>query len=157
MSTLADITLADLERAQRLAARVGDEIDPQVRCATPNGDYWIAITLPGEVELRATVLSLLSDWMAVNQVYAFTMAAEIAMPTAMVCTGVSFSETVCAISQILNRSPFEFGPPAWLTRDEIGDEVPALLPRGTRSLDDDRIAAVQRVFGPGGVFEAVRV
>jgi len=71
--------------------------------------------------------------------------------------GVSFAETVCVISQILGRSPFAFGPYARLTRDEIGDEVPALLPRGARTLSLSRIGEVRAVFGSGGSFEAVRI
>jgi hypothetical protein len=46
MSGLRDVVRFDLERAQRLVRKVHpDPIDPQFRIATPEGDYWIGITL----------------------------------------------------------------------------------------------------------------
>ena len=37
---------ADLRRAARLIIKIQDELDPQFRIATPEGDFWIALTLP---------------------------------------------------------------------------------------------------------------
>jgi hypothetical protein len=45
---LKDLVLADLARAQRLITRIGDEIDPQFRTASREGDWWIGITLSRE-------------------------------------------------------------------------------------------------------------
>lgn len=83
-----DVVLADLERAQRLIAKIGDEIDPQFRIASPDGDYWIGITLSGEPQERAAQLKLVSRFMAWKSCPAFTQAAEIAEPDAVVCVGV---------------------------------------------------------------------
>jgi hypothetical protein len=44
--TFKELVEADLRRAARLVIKVQDEIDPQFRIATPEGDYWIAVTLP---------------------------------------------------------------------------------------------------------------
>ena len=44
--TFKDLVEADLRRAVRLITKLQDEIDPQFRIATPEGDYWIALQLP---------------------------------------------------------------------------------------------------------------
>ena len=39
-----DLTLSDLQRAQRLLRKVyPDPIDPQFRIATPEGDFWLGV------------------------------------------------------------------------------------------------------------------
>ena len=48
-----EIVLADLLRAQRLIERINDEIDPQFRIASPEGDWWIGITLSDDQRARA--------------------------------------------------------------------------------------------------------
>jgi hypothetical protein len=47
--------------------KVQDEIDPQFRFATPEGDYWIAVTLPADVYGRKVILRNLSLFMAWKQ------------------------------------------------------------------------------------------
>ncbi len=41
-----ELVEADLRRPARLIIKIQDEIDPQFRIATPEVDYWIAVTLP---------------------------------------------------------------------------------------------------------------
>ena len=43
---LRELVEADLRRAARLIIKIQVEIDPQVRIATPEGDYSIGVTLP---------------------------------------------------------------------------------------------------------------
>ena len=43
-----DIVEADLRRAARLVIKVLDEIDPQFRFATPEGDYHLPVMLPAD-------------------------------------------------------------------------------------------------------------
>ena len=65
--TLKGLLLADLQRAQNLISKVHpDPIDPQFRIATPDGDYWIAITLTENPKERAKRLALISDFMAIK-------------------------------------------------------------------------------------------
>ena len=51
-----EMTEADLRRAARLVIKVQDEIDPQIRIGTPEGDFHIAITLPPDDYGRRNVL-----------------------------------------------------------------------------------------------------
>ena len=58
---------------------------------------------------------------------------------------------------LIARHPFAFGEVRWLTEDDLDDEILALLPRGLRTLDTDRLEALQDWFGVSGKFPAVRV
>jgi hypothetical protein len=44
-----DIVEADLRRAARLVVKVQDEIDPQFRFATPEGDFHLPVMLPADL------------------------------------------------------------------------------------------------------------
>ena len=59
-ATFRDMVFADRRRAARLIVNVQDEIDPQFRIATPEGDYWLAVTLPRETRERFAVLKRVS-------------------------------------------------------------------------------------------------
>ena len=70
-----EIVLADLYRAQRLIKKVNDEIDPQFRIATPDGDYAIAMTLSPDRSERLYQMRLVSLFMAWKLSPGFTMAS----------------------------------------------------------------------------------
>ena len=55
------------------------------------------------------------------------------------------------------RNPIRFGEIEWLTRAQIGDEYPSLLPRGKATLDAKEIAELEEWFGPEGKFPAVKI
>ena len=59
-----EVVLADLLRAQRLKIRIEDEIDPQFRIASPEGDWWIAMTLDRDLAERKRQMALVSKFMA---------------------------------------------------------------------------------------------
>ena len=81
-----EVVLADLLRAQRLKIRIEDEIDPQFRIASPEGDWWIAITLDADRAERKHQMQLVSKFMASKLSPSFTMACELAEPDA--CTAL---------------------------------------------------------------------
>jgi hypothetical protein len=151
-----EIVLADLLRAQRLILRVQDEIDPQFRIASPEGDWWIGMTLADDPRERERQMRLVSRFMQWKLSPAFTMASEIISPDAVYCIGVSHRECHAAMSRII-RNPVRFAEIEWLTRSQIGDEYPSLLPRGKATLDVQAIAELEEWFGPNGKFPAVRI
>ena len=60
-----DIVEADLRRAARLVIKVQDEIDPQFRFATPEGDYHLPVMLPADLYGRKVIfraIALLFAW-----------------------------------------------------------------------------------------------
>jgi hypothetical protein len=78
--TFNELVEADLRRAARLIIKVQDEIDPQFRFATPEGDYWIAVTLPRETHERMMMLRRVSAFMAWKKALGFILASELQVP-----------------------------------------------------------------------------
>jgi hypothetical protein len=154
--TLREIVLADLLRAQRLKLRVQDEIDPQFRIASPEGDWWIGMTLDADLAIRGKQMRLVSQFMRWKLSPAFTLASEIISPDAVYCIGVSHRECHAALSCIL-RDPLRFREVEWLTRAQVGDEYVGLLPRGHATLDAKAIAELEEWFGADGRFPAVKI
>jgi hypothetical protein len=154
--TFRELVLADLLRAQRLILRVQDEIDPQFRIASPEGDWWIGMTLDSDLRKREQQMLLVSRYMQWKLSPAFTLASELKEPDAVYCIGVSHRECVAAMS-IIARDPIRFAPERWLSRDQIGDEYPSLLPRGRTSFDERAIGELEEWFGPNGIFPAVKI
>ena len=155
-STFKEIVMADLLRAQRLKLRIQDEIDPQFRIASPEGDWWIGMTLEADVAKRAKQMQLVSRFMRWKLSPAFTLASEIVSPDAVYCMGVSHNGCHAALSRIL-YNPIRFREIEWLTRAQIGDEYVGLLPRGEGKLAAKEIAELEEWFGPQGTFPAVKI
>ena len=110
-----EIVLADLLRAQRLILKIQDEIDPQFRIASPEGDWWIGMTLDDDVGVREKQMQLVSRFMRWKLSPAFTLASEIVSPDAVYCIGISHHECHAAMSRI-TRNPIRFSAIEWLTR-----------------------------------------
>lgn len=151
-----EIVLADLLRAQRLILRIGDEIDPQFRIASPEGDWWIGMTLDRDLTERKRQMALISTFMASKLSPSFTMASELAEPDAVYCVGVSHHECHAVVS-LIERQPLKFLPEQWLAREQIDPEVLAMLPKGKMSLDTRTLAELEDWFGPDGKFPALRI
>jgi hypothetical protein len=151
-----EIVLADLLRAQRLILRIQDEIDPQFRIASEDGDWWIAMTLAPDLVARRWQMRLISKFMACKLSPAFTMASELMEPDAVICVGVSHRERYGVLSRI-ERNPVRFLPEQWLAPEQLDPEVLAMLPHGASSLTALEIAELEQWFGPRGNFPAVLI
>ena len=159
--TFAELVEADLRRASRLIIKVQDEIDPQFRMSTPEGDYCIAITLPADVYERSKMLRRLSTFMAWKQVRAFSMACELSDPDAAYCVGVALNERHHCLVRI-RREPRpwtskNFETIEWLAVPSIDPAIIDLLPRGPRAMTPKEISALQKWFGTSGIFPAVHI
>ncbi len=159
--TFREIVEADLRRAARLLIKIQDEIDPQVRIATPEGDYWIALTLPpGDGERRA-LLERLGLFMAWKRAAGFTFASELVAPDAVYCAGIAATDQLACLARI-TRVPRpwtakSFGPVEWLADGSIDPLIAALLPRRPRAMTPREIAGLEAWFGATGEFPAVHV
>lgn len=159
--TFKEMVEADLRRAARLVVKVQDEIDPQLRIATPDGDYWIGVTLPSDDYGRRSVLRALGTFMVWKQASALTFAAELQEPDSVSCAGISASERIACLARI-RRHPRpwtarSFGPVEWLPEVSIDPAIAALLPRGPRALTPKEVAAANTWFGTEGKFPAVHI
>ena len=154
--TFREIVHADLLHAQRLKLRIQDEIDPQFRIVSPEGDWWIGMTLDHDLAKRQQQMHLVSQFMRWKLSPAFTLASEIISPDAVYCLGVSHHDCHAALSRIMHN-PSRFGEIEWLTRAQIGEEYVGLLPRGQGTLDAKAIAVLEEWLGPEGKFPALRI
>jgi hypothetical protein len=159
--TLREIVEADLRRAARLVIKVQDEIDPQVRVATPEGDYWIAMTLPGDDYGRRTVFRVLSTFLAWKRALAFTLATELYEPDSVYCVGVAPSEHHACLAHIVRQprpwTVANFGPVEWQAAAAIDPMIIELLPRRPRALTPKEVSAANKWFGMDGRFPAVHL
>ncbi|MEQ1717216.1 MAG: hypothetical protein ABL907_14740 [Hyphomicrobium sp.] len=159
--TFKELIEADLRRAARLIVEVQDEVDPQLRIATPEGDYWLAVTLPTDDAGREAMLHRLKLFMAWKQAAAFTFASELNEPDCVFALGVSFTEVHACIAAV-RRAPrpwdaSSFGAVEWLDRQSVGNEMIGLLPRGAHTMTNQEISMLESWFGSAGRFPAVHI
>lgn len=160
-TTFKEIVEADLRRGARLIVKVQDEIDPQFRIATPEGDYWIAITLPADDYGRRTALRALSTFMVWKQATGFTLASELHEPDCIYCVGLTQRERHACLARV-RRAPrpwttASFGPIEWLPASSIDPAIAGLLPAGPRPLTPKDVSACNAWFGTEGKFPAVHI
>jgi hypothetical protein len=155
--TLKELVLADLERAQRLIRKVHpDPIDPQFRIASPEGDWWIGITLTENAKERARRLALVSDFMAWKLSAGFILASELHEPDAVLSVGIQHNDYWALIS-LIERTPLAFSKPKSVLRENMDPVMLGLLPRGGRTITKARAKELAQWFGPEGKFPAVKI
>ena len=159
--SLREIVESDLRRAARLIVTIQDEIDWQIRMATPKGDYHLAIMMPDDPGDRTAMLRRLETFMAWKQASAFCLTVEMAEPDAVYAVGITRRHRVNCLSRI-NRSPqpwtaANFGPVEWFPEASIDPSLAALLPTGPRPMTPKQVASLEPWFGKTGRFPAVHV
>ena len=148
--------LRELERSRQII-RGGDVIVPRFVISTPGGEFSVLADLPIDPKKHHELLAKLYAFMIWKQASAFVMSCEWQEPNAVCSIGVS-RPTVEGMMQIISRGPpVEFGPVIKLEPEQIGDELPALLPRRSATLSAETTAELGQIFGPGGELEAVRL
>jgi hypothetical protein len=82
---IRDIVEADLRRAARLVIKVQDEIDPQFRFATPEGDFHLPVMLPADLYGRKVIFSAIALLFVWKQAIGHTLASELHRPDSLLC------------------------------------------------------------------------
>ena len=158
-STLSQLVIADLDRAQRLIIKHQAELDPQWRIASPNGDYYLAPPLPPLTANRTFLFDAIALFMAWKSATAFTLAAELHEPQSLSCTLVTPTLALAAIAPInstqLPYTPSHFGPPEWLDSSLIDPSLIAMLPQAPRPLTPKAISGLEKWFGTSGLYPAL--
>ena len=159
--TFKDLVEADLRRAARLIVQIQDEIDPQFRIATPEGDYWIAVQLPPDENERQHILAHLATYMAWKQALAFTIACELITPDSVWCCGIARTVRHACMARIAREprpwTSENFGAIEWLSCDSIDAAIAGLLPERPRAMTPKEVSGLQKWFGTGGRFPAVHI
>jgi hypothetical protein len=136
--------------------RAGGEVVPRFRIEVPGeAAYTLFVPLPDDVEQRQWRMGLVSAFMAWKGAHAFVMSSELRTPDAAVAAGVNRSGVLAGI-RLIKRRPLVIGEVQWLARDQVGDEVPALLPPRSAQVSAAMLADLKRVFGPQGEFKVER-
>ncbi len=152
---------ADLRRAARLIVKVQDEIDPQFRIATPEGDYHLAVTLPSDAYGRKVIFRNLALFLAWKQALGFTLASELYEPDSVYCVGFLPKERFACLARI-RREPKpwtakNFGAVEWLPEASIDPVLFDLLPCGVREMTARDLVTLDKWFGANGKFPAVKI
>jgi hypothetical protein len=159
--TFRELVEADLRRAAQLVIKVQDDIDPQFRIATPEGDYALAVMLPVDPQERRAMLRRVGTFMTWKQATAFTLASELHQPDCVYCVGISARDRYACIQRI-RRTPMPWTlanleAVEWLPDTSIDPAIAALLPIGPRPLTPKDVAAAEKWFGKAGRFPAVHI
>jgi hypothetical protein len=153
---ISAMILRELERSRQII-RGGDVLVPRFIISTPDGEFSVLADLPTDAKKHEEHLAKIYAFMIWRQASAFVMSCEWQEPNAVCSIGVS-RPTVEGMMQAISRGPpVEFGPLIKLESEQIGDELPALLPRRSATLSAEIIAELEQIFGPGGELEAVRL
>jgi hypothetical protein len=164
--TFKELVEADLRRAARLIIKVQDEIEPQFRIATPEGDCWLAVTLPTDARERTMMLRRVSAFMACKDASGFILASELQVPDCVYALGVMRQEVHACLARI-TRVPkpwtvANFGEVEWINRALIGQEMIDLLQQSAvgdagRVMSKTEIAMLEKWFGTEGIYPAVQI
>ena len=130
-----------------------EEVVPRFRVFTQEGDWTVFVQLPDDVQERERRMRLVHGFMAWKSATGFILSSELKEPDVVLSAAVTRDDVACACRQIV-RNPLGVGAIEWLPQHSVGDEVVALLPRGSVVLDRETEAALMRAFGMGGEFEA---
>jgi hypothetical protein len=160
-STLQQLIVADLKRAQRLIIKHQSELDPQWRIASPNGDYYLSTRLQADPASRTLLFDAVALFMAWKSATAFTLAAETNTPHALSCTLVTPNLVLAVLAPITSphipTTLSHFGPPTWLDPNLVDPALVALLPRAPRPLTPKALSGLEPWFGTTGLFPALHI
>ena len=149
-----------IDNELRLSAAVilaGEEVVPRFRIeVVGEAAYMLFVPLPDDLAQRQWRLALVSAFMAWKGAHAFVMSTELTVPDAAASVAVSRSGVLAGI-RMIGRKPLALGAVEWLSRVQIGEEVPALLPPKSAEVSAAILADLQRVFGPQGEFRMQRM
>jgi hypothetical protein len=158
MNNLNILVIADLERAKRLMLRVHDEIEPQMRVATPEGDYFLALTLSADSSERLHQMELFKWFMAWKMALGYIIAGQLEEPDCLYALGVTRQARAGAISMIQRGPILGFEPNTWLSRKQLAEsDMTGFLPRSTIKITTPMLEELEAVFGAYGTFPAVRI
>lgn len=135
---------AELARSRSIIEG-GSELVPRFRIATPEGETMIFVQLPDDQGERAKRMQLVSAWMAVNMARWFVMATELVQPDASSAVAVTRQGCEAGL-QLITRLPLSFSETIWLGRDQIGDDLPAMLPGKVEAVTQEQIAEVEHLL-----------
>ena len=124
----------------------GHELVPRFRIATAEeGEVTIFVQLPDDLQERFNRMALVKAYMKAKLASWFVMASELQEPDAAMVVAVN-RQGVTGAFQMINRKPLSFGPVQFVDRDQVGDEIPSMLPNVIETLSAEEAREVERLI-----------
>lgn len=121
----------------------GHEVTPRFLINLPSEDVTLFCPLPDDEAERSRRLNLVRTYMAAKLARGFVMSTELHEPDAISSVAVT-RDGVAGGLRLIQREPFQIGQTIWLNRDQIGDDVPRLLPDRYEELSAGDMALLER-------------
>jgi hypothetical protein len=134
--------------AARTIVESGAEVIPVWRINTPEGSYLVFTRFErDEPEQRERLLHLMMRFMMWKMATSFVLTVETWLGAeetregdeALLAIGVSHHERLGLLERITERDPVSFGPPEWLTHEQIDEAYFRLLPSGASEITDKEV------------------
>lgn len=132
--------------------RDGHDVVPRFLVVTPDGEYTIFCPPPDSKEVRFARMNLVRRFMTYKLATSFVMSSELVDPDAVSAVAVARGAAIAGV-KLIERKPLQFSGTQWLDADQIGDEVPSLLPARHEELSAAEIAEIEaaiKAFSPNG-------
>ena len=142
-----DTILAELEVSRRIVGN-GHEVVPRFTIFAPDGTHAVTAQLPNDPLERVKRLQVVRTFMVWKAARSFVMANELVGPEAISVIAVTKSDVI-GVMQRINREPLGFDPPVWFDRENVGDEVVALLPPKELVVTQEELAFMRQAFQEG--------
>ena len=143
--SIRDRVRDELRQSKRVI-EAGNEVIPRFWIDTPEGSLTVMIQLPNDTKARANGMQMIADFMAWRQTTRFIHSAETVEPDLVYAIGVERNKVAGLYSLIARKPTLRFSQNEALPVEAVGDEIPAMLPSGTRSIGKKRAAELERIF-----------
>ena len=144
------ITILDELAVSRGIVSDGHEVAPRFGIFAPGGPYVVKVRLSDDEAGRARQLQAVRSFMIWKAASGFTLANELIKPDAISVIAVTRSEVTGALQRI-HRLPARFDAPEWFGRDNVGEDVIALLPPRQLTITLEQLEFMRQAFQEGNV------
>jgi hypothetical protein len=141
---MRDLIEAELARSRSIIEG-GNDLVPRFRINAADGEALIFVQLPDDLDERNKRMQLVASYMAVHMARSFVMATELMEPDASSAIAVTRQGCEAGL-QIITRSPLSLGETIWIGPEQIGDELPAMLPGKVEAVTPEQIAKVDQLI-----------
>ena len=121
------------------------ELVPRFDITCEDGVTTIFVQVPDDIKAREERMSLVQTNMKVKLATSFVFATELAEPDAHIAAYVGRDQVVCMLQHI-KRNPVSFGSVEQLSRDQMGKDIPGMLPCKTDAVSRLEVAEVEAII-----------
>jgi hypothetical protein len=154
--TLYEVLISELKLSQRIVSD-GDVVVPRFRIMGPEGHFVILMELPDDAKERDRRMRLIAGFMTWKMAQGFVLSVETKSPDAITSFAVTRSGCGGFMRRITRGRTLSFAPAEGLGPQDVGDDLPALLPKRESTITGEQVRELERAFGTHGEMPAKRV